>query len=101
MVKTTKIITQEIWVCDICGTEENHNLNKCAQCGKEICTTCSSCYDFVLTIWHGGIGKSYCISSDLHREGLSANYCPECATKLESELVRLGFRPFSYEINPT
>jgi len=94
MGKVERTVTQTYWICDSCGTEFNYNaLRKCTKCKNEICTSCSTAYEFTLLRWHQGMGQG----TSLHREGLEGSFCPECAAKLEAELVKLGFKPFSYD----
>jgi len=92
-----RTVTQTYWICDACGNEFSYDaLEKCIRCKKEICPSCSTSYEFTLLRWHRGRGEQ----TTLRREGLSGIFCPECAAGLEAELVKLGFKPFSYDIKP-
>ena len=100
MGKTTRTFSKEVWACDLCGAEMDYaGLWLCYRCAKEICLSCQVTYEFTLMRWKHFGGHSYNILPDnLHKEGEKMCCCDACAKQLEGELVKLGFRSFSYDV---
>ena len=84
-----KIIEQEVYVCETCGTKRNTNqtFRKCEVCGKEICYDCTShtyLYDAPL-LTEDNIEIRLIGSDDYGTVGLDSPHflCKDCASKLK------------------
>lgn len=85
-----KIIEQEVYICETCGTKRNTNqtFRKCEVCGKEICYDCTShtyLYDAPLLTEDNMFEIRLIGSDDYGTIGLDSPHflCKDCASKLK------------------
>lgn len=90
-MKTTKIV--EIELCDSC-CEEQGWLDKCAKCGKEICSECTE-YIHVraqcVTPQRRDGQKSITVRQLNLKSSFSTRYCSACGGGISEALLASGF----------
>lgn len=83
-----KVVEQEVYICEICGTKHNKNqaFLKCEVCGKEICHNCAH-YEYIyeaplFTV--DAIGLHLIGAGEYGTVGLDTPHflCKDCASKL-------------------
>jgi len=99
-MKETRSYTKEVFICDSCKSEQDHEYAKCEVCQKELCRECTrnlrvSVHLHIPTSPEGSFGITI---APVIENGLEAYLCLDHASKF-SELVRkFGFK--DYEIKP-